>query len=344
MINPIYKPTVQPAFIISLDFELHWGRFDKVPLKGNEAYYYRTREVVPRLLSLFSAYGVSATWATVGMLMAQDAAEWEHYSPDEKPVFQNQRYSAYQWFKSTQPDHRCLFAPELVNEIIQTPGQELGSHTFAHYYTRVLGRSVDGFKEDLFAARRITKEKFGRDISSLVLPRNQYNRQVLQTAREIDFLAIRTNPTDWFWKYPEREGYFKKGFRAADSYWSLGKRTSYLPAATETGFPCFIPASRFFRPYQERMGWMNRLKLDRIRQEMNEAASNGEVYHLWWHPHNHGQHPEQSLEEVRILLDHFSECNAIYGMQSLSMSGMASHISSPHQYPPKSIFPQKGIQ
>ena len=318
---------MQPVFLISLDFELHWGRFDKVPLKGNEAYYHRTRALVPRLLALFAEYGVSATWATVGMLMAQDAEEREHFSPPVKPTFQNQRYSAYQWFKANRLDQACLFAPDLIGELLQTPGQELGSHTYAHYYTRVMGQPVGGFREDLLAARRIAQEKFGVDMRSLVLPRNQYNAQVLQTARDLDFLAVRTNPSDWFWRSPEKEGWVKKGFRAADSYWSLGNKTSYFAEAARKDFPCLLPASRFFRPYQERLGWMNRLKLDRIRQEMEEAAQKGEVYHLWWHPHNHGHHPEQSLDEVRILLDHFSHCRAVYGMQSLSMRDLAAPIS-----------------
>ncbi|SHN31717.1 Polysaccharide deacetylase [Cyclobacterium lianum] len=318
----------QPAFIISLDFELHWGRFDKVPLAGNEAYYHRTKELIPGLLSLFAEYEIGATWATVGMLMAENAEEWEHFSPKTQPHFKNPKYSAYHWFRSGPADQSCLFAPDLVRHIIRTPRQELGSHTFAHYYTRVLGPPPGSFTDDLKAAKRIAMEKFGIELHSLVLPRNQYNPEVLQTAWEMGFQAIRTNPSDWFWRSPEREGYVKKSFRAADSYWSLGNKTSYLPASGRAGCSRLIPASRFFRPYQERMTWMNRLKLERVKQEMTEAGRKGEVYHLWWHPHNHGNHPRESLEEVRMLLDHFAECRATYGMHSMTMADIASRTSS----------------
>ncbi len=311
------------SLIISLDFELHWGRFDKTPLKGNEAYYHKTREVVPKLLSLFVDYKLEVTWATVGMLMAENLEEWEWFSPALKPGFSSPEYSAYDWLKNTRADHHCLFAPDLVREIIRTPGQELGSHTFAHYYTRVPGQLAGEFRADLLAARHIAIEKFGTDLRSLVFPRNQYHTEALQIAGALDFCAVRTNPGDWFWQDPEKEGWFKNGIRAADSLWPLGSRTSFQPANRSPGFPSLVPASRFLRPYQQRLPWLNRMKIKRVKAEMEWAAQKGEVYHLWWHPHNHGQHPEQSLQEVKIILDHFLKCRELYGMQSYSISRFA---------------------
>lgn len=323
----------KPGLIISLDFELHWGRFDKSPLKGNEAYYYKTREVIPKLLALFADYTMEVTWATVGMLMARDSEEWERFSPALKPGFSRLQYSAYEWLKSSRVDARSLFAPDLVWEIIRTPGQELGSHTFAHYYTRVPGQLGGEFRADLLAARQIAKEKFGKELRSLVFPRNQYHTEALQIARELDFLAVRTNPADWFWQDPEREGWFKNGIRAADSLWPLGSRTSFQPLVPSPGLPCFVPASRFFRPYQKRLSWLNRLKISRVKAEMEAAAQNGEMYHLWWHPHNHGQYPDQSLDEVRVILDHFLKCREMYGMQSYSISTFIEN-----QLPPGPVY------
>ncbi|SEJ61575.1 Polysaccharide deacetylase [Cyclobacterium xiamenense] len=315
----------QAGLIISLDFELHWGRFDKVPLKGNEAYYYRTREVIPRLLALFEQYQIKATWATVGMLMARDVEEWEQFSPSLTPGFYQEAFSAYRWFRTSRLDPNCLFAPDLIQEIIRTPGQELGSHTFSHYYTRVPGQHTDEFRADLQAARHIAAEKFGLDLQSLVFPRNQYHPDALKIARETGFRVVRTNPEDWFWERPEVDGWVKKGFRASDSLLPLGKKTSFLPEAPAAGFPTLLPASRFFRPYQDRISWLNRMKLRRINEEMLSAARKGEMYHLWWHPHNLAQHPDQSLEEVKIVLEHFSTYRERYSMESHSMGSLA-HI------------------
>src|SRR5690606_14019237 len=42
----------QAVLTLSLDFELHWGRFDRSPLEGNEDYYLKTRGAIPALLRL----------------------------------------------------------------------------------------------------------------------------------------------------------------------------------------------------------------------------------------------------------------------------------------------------
>src|SRR5579862_802407 len=60
------------AFVLSLDFELHWGVRDHEPLNGP----YRpnllgAREAIPRLLEMFKRYEISGTWAIVGFLFAE---------------------------------------------------------------------------------------------------------------------------------------------------------------------------------------------------------------------------------------------------------------------------------
>ena len=85
---------------ISLDFELHWGRFDKYPLSGYEGYYAQTREIIPRLLDLFEENKIRVTWATVGSLMAESLEEWNHFSPAVFPSYQLDKFSAYSWVKS----------------------------------------------------------------------------------------------------------------------------------------------------------------------------------------------------------------------------------------------------
>ena len=58
---------------ISLDFELHWGGFEKWPLGVKDGdsynqYFLNTRQVIPKMLELFAEHEVHVTWATVGML------------------------------------------------------------------------------------------------------------------------------------------------------------------------------------------------------------------------------------------------------------------------------------
>lgn len=305
--------------IISLDFELHWGRYDKYPIQGVGDYYYQTRKAIPRILDLFQKYGIHATWATVGSLMAENVEEWQSYQPDVLPNYNKQVYSAFHWFANEKNhDPSALFAPELVNLIMQAPHQELGSHTFSHFYTGEKGATQAAFKADLTSAQRIIKEKFGKELKSLVFPRNQYNPSSLTTAMELGFQVFRTNPPDWFWSSPEKANLFKKIFRTGDTLIPLGKKSYYdLDIKFKKGF-LQLPASRLLRPFQKN-SIFNRMRVDRIKKEMEEAAREKMAYHLWWHPHNFGTMPEQNLAVLEEILMFFKELRDSVGMQSLSM-------------------------
>jgi hypothetical protein len=65
------------------------------------------------------------------------------------------------------------------------------------------------------------------------------------------------------------------------------------------------------------------MKISRIKSEMTRAAQNGEVYHLWWHPHNFGSYPGESLSGLREIVQHYSECQKRFKMKSLSMGEIA---------------------
>ena len=51
--------------VLSLDFELLWGVFDKVDYKEKKTYFKNTRKVIPEILDLFSEFQIHSTWATV---------------------------------------------------------------------------------------------------------------------------------------------------------------------------------------------------------------------------------------------------------------------------------------
>mgnify|MGYP003575685327 FL=1 len=56
---------------------------------------------------------------------------------------------------------------------------------------------------------------------------------------------------------------------------------------------------------------------------MERAARNNEVYHLWWHPHNFGGYPEESLAGLKTILEHYEMCRERFGMLSLNMGEVA---------------------
>ena len=316
------------TFTISLDFELLWGIFDKIGTGYKPSYFLNTRQIVPIMLEKFAQANIQATWATVGMLFAENEEEWKSYSPKFLPSYRDRKYSAYEWVKKNGIRPEVHFAPELIQQIIDTPGQELGSHTFAHYYTLMRGQSPEQFREDLKATQRISQDKFGISLESLVFPRNHINELYLGICLEEGYKYVRGNPRNWFWQETQHENLSKKIFRSADCFFQVGAKTSYpLEEVQEfEGEPLIIPASRILRPQQLNM-LMNKSRMARIKGEMEYAAKHKEVYHLWWHPHNFGASPESSLAELDELIRHFTQLQAEYGMESMNMRSLGEQVN-----------------
>ncbi|MFT4860628.1 MAG: hypothetical protein ACI8SN_002571, partial [Algoriphagus sp.] len=218
--------------------------------------------------------------------------------------------------------------PELIRQILDTPGQELGSHSYAHYYTLMRGQSPEQFREDLIATQRIAWEKFNTKLESLVFPRNHINELYLKICLEEGYTQVRGNPKNWFWQETQHEGLSKKIFRSADCFFNIGERTSYGLEEIQQfpNEPLIIPASRILRPFSTSNSLFNRMRLSRVIGEMEQAAKNGEFYHLWWHPHNFGNDPKACMKELELLITHYKYLRDQYGMQSQHMKSIGDQF------------------
>jgi peptidoglycan/xylan/chitin deacetylase (PgdA/CDA1 family) len=323
-----------PIFTLSLDFELYWGVFDKVGLEERKKYFLQTREkAIPAILSLFKAYGIQATWATVGMLFCDGKEELYHYLPKQQPSYSIPGLSAYTYLKgarlgANEAEDPYHFAPSLIRHIAAQEGQEIGSHTFSHYYCLEAGQTGLEFEADLQAAVRVAGQ-MGLQLQSLVFPRNQYNEDYLGICERLGFTALRGNATSWVWK-PEaqrNEGKRKRLGRLADSYLNIYGHHSH-PSPRYLNGIMDIPASRMLRPFSTYLSSAEALKTERICQDIRYAAHQGHLYHLWWHPHNFGSHTEKNLDNLRRILDCFAACRDAYGMQSLHMKGVFEQCQS----------------
>lgn len=322
-------------FLISLDFELHWGGFEKWPIDDYRQYFINTREIIPQMLKLFEAHEIHVTWATVGMLFHESKKSLIQNFPERKPSYTHQELSAYEYItrtgigdsEQTDPFH---FASSLVKQIILTPGQELASHTFAHYYCNEPGQTLEQFRDDLKAAQRAAG-LYGKKLRSLVFPRNQFNEDYLRVCFEEGFTSVRDNPRDWFWniRSTQSESMWKRLNRGADAYLPIGKKNTYTlnSIINADGLPLCIPASRLLRPYAPSEYVLNDLKIARIESEMLRAATKGEVYHLWWHPHNFGNYPSKSMQGLERIARSFEVCRKKYNMKSLTMGEITEAIS-----------------
>ncbi|MEZ4972133.1 MAG: polysaccharide deacetylase family protein [Cyclobacteriaceae bacterium] len=336
-------------FTISLDFELHWGGFDKWPLKTDKRsdqlgakpgknyhdYFLSTRRVIPEILSLFETYDVHATWATVGMLLHDGKEQLLKNAPEQKPTYLALELSAYNYInkygigdsEGSDPVH---FAPSLVTNILNARNQELATHSFSHFYCNERGQTLQQFREDIRAAKR-AMAMFNAKCHSLVFPRNQFNDDYLRVCFEEGIRSVRSNPMDWFWniKSTQSESILKRLNRGIDAYFPVGKKKSYKldDINVREGLPICLPSSRLLRPYRPSEIFLNHLKIDRVKSEMIRAAKSGEVYHLWWHPHNFSDFPQESLAGLTTILECFASCRDRFDMKTLTMAETATLIS-----------------
>ena len=73
------------------------------------------------------------------------------------------------------------------------------------------------------------------------------------------------------------------------------------------------------RPYNPKLISLEKLRLRRIKKSLIHAAQNGEVYHLWWHPHNFGKDIEENMQFLTEILKLVARLNKQYGFESLTM-------------------------
>ncbi len=122
------------ALVISLDFELFWGVTDSKTIKNYGANVEGEWQAIPAMLALFARYGIRATWATVGMLMCRDYQQWSDIFPAIMPTYAQENSSAYSVTTLARNFPKLFFARQLVEKIVATEGQELGSHSYSHFY------------------------------------------------------------------------------------------------------------------------------------------------------------------------------------------------------------------
>jgi peptidoglycan/xylan/chitin deacetylase (PgdA/CDA1 family) len=318
------------AFVISLDFELHWGVRDHAPAMGP----YRPNllgvwEVVPRLLRCFEEFEVAATWATVGFLFARSKQDLAMLAPAVRPRYRDPRLDPYvELVGDGEAEDPLHFAPSLIDRIRATPNQEIGTHTFSHYYCLEAGQDRETFRADLESAVRAAR-RAGVELHSIVFPRNQHNPAYDDLLTAAGIVCYRGNPRAWMYRTASdgaRRATLRAG-RLLDAYVPLGG--SHLTAWSDVRRPsglCDVTGSFFLRPYSPRLRRIDDARVRRIARSVEQAARTRQIVHLWWHPHNFGRHSDENMAILRRVLEQFARCRDRYGMRSLAMADVA-HVA-----------------
>ena len=311
--------------IVSLDFELFWGMLDQCALEAYRDNVLGGRTAIPRMLNLFEKYGIHATWATVGFLFAENYQELKTYFPEQLPSYVQKNLSPYGWFETIGKDEDtapCFYGASLVKLVSQTPGQEIGSHTFCHYYCREQGQTVEQFAADMAAAKKIAADH-GYDVTSVILPRNQCEPEYTRVFRELGFTAYRDEENDWIHE-KIRIRPLLRILRLADVYFPLTGQGGYQPRK-EDGIWNLV-GSRMYKPIFRSLRFLEKAKLHRIKAQMCHAAKHNLTFHLWWHPHNVGIMTDAHMAQLEEILGYYQELKERYGMESLNMREMSIRL------------------
>lgn len=314
--------SVDSFLVVSLDFELYWGIRDHVSLRDCRDRLLGVRTALPAILTMFERFGIHATWATVGMLFCSTRRELRDALPSRIPEYTNARLSPYRALDEVGDDEKAdpfHFAPSLVERIRGTPGQELGTHTFSHFYCLEPGQTAHDFDADLEAASRV-----GGEMKSIVFPRNQWNRSYDHILRKHGIRALRSNGGHWAYSPSAKQSFGRRGFRFLDAYAPLRSTSGRIEALNGVAE---VPASAFLRPYSPWLRAFEPLRLERLMRQMTKTATRGGLFHLWWHPHNFGNNTRENLAVLEALLDHFSVLRKRHRFQSVSMAEAADLVA-----------------
>ena len=317
------------TFTISLDFELFWGVRDHRTIEKYGENIRNVHMVVPRLLQLFEQYGIHCSWATVGFLFLHNKEELITHLPASFPGYSKKEYDPYTYIQQNELEPPYHFASPLIEKIKNTPGQEIGTHTYSHFYTLERNTTPEQFKHDITTAISVAQEK-NIKILSIVFPRNQYSEEHIDVCRQLGIRVYRGNEESEAYRpvSRENENIFRRAIRFADGYINItGYHCHEMPAAAEI---INVPASRFLRPYKPRLKLFDGMKFRRIEKSMEYAAERGLIYQLWWHPHNFGRYTDENFKFLEKILKVFSRLNQMEKMESRNLQEIFSQTVLKH--------------
>jgi peptidoglycan/xylan/chitin deacetylase (PgdA/CDA1 family) len=317
------------SFVISLDFELHWGVRDVISISEKRDHFLRARDAIPEVLRLFREYEIHATWATVGFLFARNKQHLMDHLPELRPSYTKRRLDPYAFLGEIGEDERSdpfHYAASILNAIAEVPGQEIASHTFSHYYCLEDGQTEQEFEADMRAAAAIG-EPFGNVTRALVFPRGQYNPAYDSALARLGVQSYRVPPT--FFPYQPRrideENLVQRGLRFIDSYLPIGGSYGHSPHRDANGAVA-LRAGLFLRPYSPSRRRLEPLRMHRIHRAMQHAARQGQDFHLWWHPHNFGSNTRENLSLLGSVLAAHRFLRDGYDWPSRNMSEAAQIV------------------
>jgi hypothetical protein len=326
-------PNDKGILITSLDFELYWGMRDLETLKDTRTRLSNVRSAVRSILTLFKTFEIHSTWATVGFLFLRNLEELIRTSPRIRPNYRLHSLSPYadlETIGENELDEPCCYAASLLEEIRNVNHQEIGTHTFSHYYCLEDGQTSVAFQSDLKAAVGAANQR-GIMLRSIVFPRNQVNPNYLDFCAAEGILCYRGAGSHWMYRTRKRseETLLRRVSRVLNSYVNIGGHNSTsMETIARQSLPFNFPGTMHLRPSLMTIRPFEKLAVHRIHKGLDSAAKRAHVYHLWFHPEDFSNNLEKKISTLARILERFAILRSQRRMESMNMGELANCLSN----------------
>ena len=180
------------------------------------------RLAIPEILELFKEYEIHVTWAAVGIMLQDSKEQIENNKPKHMPKYSNPKCSAYNHLEeigNSEYDDKFHYGQSLIELIKEYDNQEIGTHTYSHYYCLEKGADIKSFEDDITKARNLMRNKYNIDVASIVFPRNQYSDEHINAVKRLGIDCFRGNPRNGYdYKKYKVLRFLQRVFRYIDNY------------------------------------------------------------------------------------------------------------------------------
>lgn len=263
--------TKKSGVIISIDFELDWGYTNQHnPLCEDEI-----STALDSLIALLNKHQIKSTWAIVGQLFSNKTKD-------------DNSKRRLQWITKNLKE----------NDLV-----EIGSHTYNHIFCEE--SSIELIEEDFLLIKNIAKDN-SIDFKSIVFPRNQYNKANLDLIKANNYTHYRSVLEKWYLKtnkYSKENKIKRNLIRIFDML--PFNRDAIVGSQNEL---ISISDSRFFRFFPPSFigKIISKIYLIVLMYELRQCIKRGNLYHIWFHPHNIIKKPN-GLKELDLFLKYFKK-------------------------------------
>jgi peptidoglycan/xylan/chitin deacetylase (PgdA/CDA1 family) len=302
------------VFTLSLDFELIWGTLDLFgPGQFRKACEYEREVIIDRLLELLIEFEIPATWCIVGHLFL-DSCDGKH-AEIVRPL--------PEWFShdpGTDVNRDPIFyGRDLIDKIraCRVP-QEIGAHSFSHVIFSEESCSRETAASELAACVRVAKEQ-NLSLKSFVFPRNEVGH--LGLLAEYGFSNYR-GPEPSRYDALRLPSSIKRLTHLADVL-TAAEPPVVLPKREGDGL-YNIPGSMIYFPMHGlRKHIPVEFRVRRARKGLDAAVREKRIFHLWFHPTNLADEPEEMFRGLRLIFEYARDLRQRGLMNYRNMGGLA---------------------